>query len=95
MTFSSVRSPGVSGYCPIGNVRAEYRSAVIRFASDTDNPCVFEFVFELLGRLVGDIFGWLWLDRETQRADLTAADFLVRISLAAGVFVLLIWLLVR
>jgi hypothetical protein len=63
--------------------------------SATDTPCVLEFVFELLGRLVGGIFGWLWLDRETQRADLTSADFLVRASVAAGVFVTLIWLVLR
>ena len=67
----------------------------MRLDSATDNPCVFGFVFELLGRLVGDILGWLWLDRETQRADLSAADFVVRFSVAAGVFVLVIWLLVR
>jgi hypothetical protein len=46
-------------------------------------------------RRLADIFGWLWLDRETQRAGLTAADFVVRFSVAAGVFVLVIWLLVR
>jgi hypothetical protein len=67
----------------------------MQISSATDTPCVLDFVFGLLGRLVGDIFGWLWLDRETQRADLTAADFLVRASLAAGVFVALIWLVLR
>ncbi len=56
---------------------------------------MFDFVFELLARLVGGIFGWLWLDRETQRADLTATDFLVRLSVAAGVLVLVIWLWFR
>jgi hypothetical protein len=67
----------------------------MRVYAATDNPCVFDFVIELLARLVGGIFGWLWLDRETQRVDLTASDFLVRISVAAGVFVLVVWLLVR
>jgi hypothetical protein len=56
---------------------------------------VFGFVLELLGRLVGEIFGWSWLDSEVQRADLTAADFLVRISVAAGLLVFVIWLLLR
>jgi hypothetical protein len=52
-------------------------------------------LFELLSRLVGGIVGWLWLDGETQRADLTAADFLVRGSVAVGVFAVLLWLIFR
>jgi hypothetical protein len=67
----------------------------MRFATVVDTPRVLGFVLEQLGRLVGEIFGWSWPDRETQRADLTAADFLVRGSIAAGVFVALLWLIVR
>jgi hypothetical protein len=52
-------------------------------------------LLELLSRLVGGIVGWLWLDGETQRADLTAADFLVRGSVAVGVFAVLLWLIFR
>ena len=53
------------------------------------------FLFDLLSRLVGGIAGWLWLDGETQRADLTAADFLVRGSVAVGGFAVLLWLVFR
>jgi len=52
-------------------------------------------LLELLARLVGGIVGWLWLDGETQRADLTAVDFLVRGSVAVGVFAVLLWLIFR
>ena len=53
------------------------------------------FFFELLSRLVGGIVGWLWLDGETQRADLTAVDFLVRGSVAIGAFAVMLWLIFR
>jgi hypothetical protein len=52
-------------------------------------------LLELLARLVGGIVGWLWLDGETQRADLTAVDLLVRGSVAVGVFAVLLWLIFR
>ena len=52
-------------------------------------------LLDFLGQLVGRIIGWSWLDSETQRADLTAADFLVRASIAAGLFVALLWLALR
>ena len=53
------------------------------------------FLFEVLARFVGGIVGWLWRDGETQRADLTAADFLVRGSVAAGLFAAVLWLIFR
>ena len=53
------------------------------------------FLLELLAELVGRVFGWWWLDNETQRADSTALDLLVRFSVAAGVVVVIIWLWVR
>jgi hypothetical protein len=67
----------------------------MRIEAVADTRSVLEFALELIGRLVGDIIGWSWLDRETQRADLTAADFFVRGSIAVGVFVALLWLIAR
>jgi hypothetical protein len=51
--------------------------------------------FDLLIELVGRLFGWWWLDNETQRADTTAVDLLVRFSVAMGVVAVVIWLCVR
>jgi len=67
----------------------------MRIDSATDNRCVIEVVFELLGRLVGEIAGWLWLDREVQSTDFTVADFLVRISVVAGCIAVVLWLFAR
>jgi hypothetical protein len=50
---------------------------------------------ELLMEILGRVFGFWWLDNEVQRADLTAADFLVRFSVGAGAVVFLIWIFVR
>jgi len=52
-------------------------------------------LFDLLIELVGRLFGWWWLDNETQRADTTAVDLLVRFSVAMGVVAVVIWLCVR
>jgi hypothetical protein len=52
-------------------------------------------LFDYLIDLVGRFFGWWWLDSETQRADTTAADLLVRFSLAMGVAAAAICLWVR
>ena len=53
------------------------------------------FLLDLLSRLVGGVVGWFWLDGETQRADLTAVDFLVGGSVAVGAFAVLLWLIFR
>jgi hypothetical protein len=53
------------------------------------------FFFDLLIDLIARLLGWSWLDRETQRADLTAADLVVRFSVAGGVAVVLIWFAFR
>ena len=49
-------------------------------------------VFDLLFELVVRLFGWWWLDNETQRADTTAIDLFVRFSVAMGVVAFVIWL---
>jgi len=52
-------------------------------------------LLDLLAEFLGRIFVWWWLDRETQRADLTAVDMFLRFSVAAGVAVAAIWLAFR
>jgi hypothetical protein len=52
-------------------------------------------LFDLVFKLVGGLFGWWWLDNETQRADTTAVDLLVRFSVAMGVVAVVIWSWVR
>jgi len=51
-------------------------------------------LLEILGRLFVRVFG-RWLDLEIESTDTTAADLLVRFSVAAGVIVFLMWLLLR
>jgi hypothetical protein len=48
-------------------------------------------IFQLVGRIVG----LSWLSRETDRADLTAGDYLLRGSVIAGVFAVVLWLIFR
>jgi hypothetical protein len=52
-------------------------------------------MLDVLADFLGRVFGWWWLQRYVQRADLTAVDFLVRASLAFGAFVVFIWLALR
>lgn len=47
-----------------------------------------------LMQIVGRMLGWS-PSGESERADLTAADLLVRGSIAAAIFVGLVWLIVR
>jgi len=52
-------------------------------------------LFDFLTEMVLRVFGWWWLDNETQRADSTAIDLFVRFSVAMGVVAVLIWFWVR
>jgi hypothetical protein len=52
-------------------------------------------LFDFLAEMVLRVFGWWWLDNETQRADSTAIDLFVRFSVAMGVVAGVIWLWVR
>jgi hypothetical protein len=52
-------------------------------------------LFDVLFELAGRIFGWWWLDNETQRADTTPLDLVVRFSIAMGVVAVGVWLWVR
>ena len=48
-------------------------------------------LFEILARM----FGPRLIDRELESADTTPADLLVRFSIAAGVIVFVLWLVLR
>ncbi|MDQ1449756.1 MAG: hypothetical protein QOC79_2727 [Actinomycetota bacterium] len=76
----------------VGAERASIRQLCTSGGEPITRPVLLR---NLLSRLIGGIVGWLWLDGETQRADLTAADFLVRGSVAVGVFAVLLWLIFR
>ena len=52
-------------------------------------------LIDLLLELVVRVFGWWWLDNETQRADSTAIDLFVRFSVAMCVVAGVIWVWVR
>jgi hypothetical protein len=51
-------------------------------------------LFEILGRFLVRLFG-RWIDLEIESTDSTAADLLVRFSVAAGVIAFLMWLSLR
>ena len=51
-------------------------------------------LFDLLIGILGRLFG-SFVDGEIESADTTAADLLVRFSVAAGVLVVALWLFVR
>jgi hypothetical protein len=93
--FATVLSPSraTPPIYPTRSRLGERRTAVMYVGCEPITRPV--LLLELLSRLVGGIVGWLWLDGETQRADLTAADFLVRGSVAVGVFAVLLWLIFR
>ena len=51
-------------------------------------------LLEILGRLLVRFFG-RWINLEIESTDSTAADLLVRFSIAAGVIAFLMWVLLR
>jgi hypothetical protein len=51
-------------------------------------------LFDLLARFLVPYLG-RWVNLEIESTDTTAADLLVRFSVAAGVVVFLMWLLLR